>query len=91
MQNQKTVAPPPAISTVTPVEPTWIRLAPAKAGARCPYSSLSRAAMNLLVLNCKQNGFSAPVKSIHPKNIGRLVLWLGNGGLKEYLQNQLVA
>lgn len=84
--NTSAVAPP---STAATVEAHWIRLPSPKPGGREPRTGLSRAAINLLILPCKQNGFRAVVKSIHPKGCGRLVLWMGKGGLKEYLENQL--
>jgi hypothetical protein len=73
---------PPVV--VPPVEPIWTRLPPP--GRRHELCSLSRSAINNLIL-----GPSPVVKSIHPPGAGRLVLWLGAGGLKEYLANQLCA
>lgn len=42
-------------------EPLTIRLP--RTGQRCPWTGLSRSAMNELILPCKANGFSPPVKS----------------------------
>ena len=43
-----------------------------KTGKRCPITGLSRSAINLLVLPCKENDFKPPVKSHSLKKPGQL-------------------
>jgi hypothetical protein len=51
---------PPRIITA-PVTPETIRLP--EPGTRCPFSGMSRSALNALVLPTEANGFKPPVKS----------------------------
>jgi len=44
-----------------PAEPEFLRLPPP--GVRCPFTGLSRSALNELILPTKQNGFTPPVRS----------------------------
>jgi hypothetical protein len=50
---------PPRIQT--PAEPEFIRLPPP--GVRCPFTGLSRSALNELILPTEANGSSPPVRS----------------------------
>jgi hypothetical protein len=43
-----------------------------KSGSRCEITGLSRSAINLLVLPCKENDFKPPVKSHSLKKPGQL-------------------
>ena len=43
-----------------------------KSGKRCPVTGLSRSAINLLVLPCKQNDFRPPVRSHSMKKPGQI-------------------
>jgi hypothetical protein len=45
----------------TPAEPEFLRLPPP--GVRCPFTGLSRSALNELILPTEQNGFTPPVRS----------------------------
>lgn len=51
----------PARVAIQPIQPEWIRLP--KPGTLCPWTGLSRAKMNELILPCAANEFRAPVKS----------------------------
>jgi hypothetical protein len=44
-----------------PAEPEFLRLPPP--GVRCPFTGLSRSALNELILPTEQNGFTPPVRS----------------------------
>ena len=44
-----------------PAEPEFLRLPPP--GVRCPFTGLSRSALNELILPTKQNDFTPPVRS----------------------------
>jgi hypothetical protein len=66
-------------------EPLTIRLP--RTGQRCPWTGLSRSAMNELILPCKANDFLPPVESKVLQSQGRsrgvrLVIF---ASLKEYL------
>jgi hypothetical protein len=50
---------PPRIQT--PAEPEFIRLPPP--GVRCPFTGLSRSALNELILPTALNNFAPPVRS----------------------------
>ena len=50
---------PPRIQT--PAEPEFLRLPPP--GVRCPFTGLSRSALNELILPTELNGFKPPVRS----------------------------
>jgi len=50
---------PPRIQT--PAEPEFLRLPPP--GVRCPFTGLSRSALNELILPTESNGFNPPVRS----------------------------
>ena len=45
----------------TPAEPEFLRLPPP--GVRCPFTGLSRSALNELILPTELNGFKPPVRS----------------------------
>jgi hypothetical protein len=71
--------------SIETAEPLTIRLP--RTGQRCPWTGLSRSAMNELILPCKGNDFSPPVRSkvllAQGKSRGiRLVIF---ASLKEYL------
>jgi hypothetical protein len=53
------VSTPPRIQT--PAEPEFLRLPPP--GVRCPFTGLSRSALNELILPTELNGFKPPVRS----------------------------
>jgi hypothetical protein len=55
----ETIQIPPRIQT--PAEPEFIRLPPP--GVRCPFTGLSRSALNELILPTEQNDFAPPVRS----------------------------
>ncbi len=44
-----------------PAEPEFLRLPPP--GVRCPFTGLSRSALNELILPTEQNDFTPPVRS----------------------------
>ena len=72
------------------VEPLTIRLP--RTGERCPWTGLTRSAMNELVLPCKANRFSPPVRSCVIKAAGRsrgirLIIF---GSLKKFLGEKTV-
>ena len=50
---------PPRIQT--PAEPEFLRLPPP--GVRCPFTGLSRSALNELILPTELNDFAPPVRS----------------------------
>lgn len=52
---------PPVAPTATPIKPEFIRLP--KPGFQCPWTGLSRSALNELVLPTAANNFKPPVKS----------------------------
>jgi hypothetical protein len=54
-----TIQIPPRLQV--PAEPEFLRLPPP--GVRCPFTGLSRSALNELILPTKQNGFTPPVRS----------------------------
>lgn len=71
--------------SIETAEPLTIRLP--RTGQRCPWTGLSRSAMNELILPCKANDFSPPVKSTVLQSQGRsrgirLVIF---ASLKEHL------
>ena len=55
----ETIQIPPRIQT--PAEPEFIRLPPP--GVRCPFTGLSRSALNELILPTAQNDFTPQVRS----------------------------
>lgn len=62
-RNQPTTAPveiPPRVITA-PIEPEFLRLP--KPGWPCPYTGLSRSALNELILPSPRNGNKPPVRS----------------------------
>jgi hypothetical protein len=62
-QNQPTTAPvaiPPRVVTAT-IEPEFLRLP--KPGMLCPYTGLSRSAINEMILPTPRNDFKPPVRS----------------------------
>jgi len=62
-RNQPTTAPveiPPRVVTA-PIEPEFLRLP--KPGLLCPYTGLSRSAINELILPTPRNDFKPPVRS----------------------------
>ncbi len=54
-----TIQIPPRLQA--PAEPEFLRLPPP--GVRCPFTGLSRSALNELILPTKQNDFTPPVRS----------------------------
>jgi len=58
-QTIETIQIPPRIQT--PAEPEFLRLPPP--GVRCPFTGLSRSALNELILPTELNGFKPPVRS----------------------------
>jgi hypothetical protein len=52
---------PPAVPTSAPLRPEFVRLP--KPGMLCPFTGLSRAKLNELVLPTPANGHKPPVKS----------------------------
>ncbi len=54
-----TIQIPPRLQT--PAEPEFIRLPPP--GVRCPFTGLSRSALNELILPTTANNFAPPVRS----------------------------
>jgi hypothetical protein len=74
---------PPRIQT--PAEPEFLRLPPP--GVRCPFTGLSRSALNELILPTRANDFKPPVRSFCIRKRGaktgiRLILY---GSLKAYI------
>lgn len=72
------------------IEPLTIRLP--RSGERCPWTGLTRSALNELILPCKANGFAPPVRSKVLKSEGnsrgiRLVIFQS---LKCWLLNEEV-
>jgi len=62
----------------SPTRPEFIRLCPP--GQRCPWTGLSRSAMNALILPTVGNGYKPPVKSFVLRKRGaktgvRLISW----------------
>jgi hypothetical protein len=51
---------PPRV-VIAPIEPEFLRLP--KPGLLCPYTGLSRSALNELILGTPRNDFKPPVKS----------------------------
>jgi len=51
-----------------PPRPEFIGLP--KPGTPCPYTSLGRSSLNILVLPCKENGYKPLVKSINLRRPG---------------------
>lgn len=80
MNNNSTQGPvevPPRVVTA-PITPEFTRLP--KPGTLCPYSGLSRSALNMLILPCRQNGNRPPVRSFVLRQRGaktgiRLIDW----------------
>ncbi len=64
----------------------WIRL-PKK--GRCPYSGLTRSALNNLILPCPINGFKAPVRSVslRKRNQVRGTRLIHYGSLMGYIRD----
>jgi hypothetical protein len=54
------IAVPPRVVTAT-IEPEFLRLP--KPGTQCPYTGLSRSAINELILPTPRNNFKPPVRS----------------------------
>jgi hypothetical protein len=52
----------PTNAALSPIQPEFVRLP--KPGTLCPWTGLSRAKMNELILPCAVNEFHAPVKSV---------------------------
>jgi len=50
--------------------PEFLRLP--KSGERCPYTSMSRTGLNLLILPCAANNFCPPVRSISLRKRGQV-------------------
>jgi len=68
---------PPRVVTA-PIVPEFTRLP--KPGTLCPYTGLSRSALNMLILPCRQNGNKPPVRSFVLRQRGaktgiRLIDW----------------
>jgi hypothetical protein len=61
LQHTGAIPVPPLPARATTVYPETIRLP--KTGTTCPWTGLSRSAMNQLVLPCRQNNFRPPVRS----------------------------
>lgn len=55
-------------SEISTIRPEFIRLP--RAGKSCPHTSLSRTALNALILPTPSNGFLPPVKSIVVRHRG---------------------
>ena len=77
--------PPPRVVTAT-IEPEFLRLP--KPGMLCPYTGLSRSAINELILPTERNNFKPPVRSFCLRQRGaktgiRLVAF---GSLCEYIR-----
>lgn len=66
-------------------EPITIRLP--RTGARCPWTGLTRSALNDLVLPNKANNFKAPVKSrlLKAKGAARGIRLISFASLKDHL------
>jgi len=72
-----------------PQRPEFIRLP--KPGKQCPYTGLSRAYLNMLVLPNKMNGWNPPVKSVslRPKGALRGVRLVHFDSLLKYLYQRM--
>jgi hypothetical protein len=74
---------------VSAAQPEFIRLP--KSPDRCPFSGLTRAALNKLILSSSTNAFRPPVKSIvlksSPRN-SRGIRLIDYQSLKAYLHGQ---
>jgi hypothetical protein len=69
------------------IRPEWLRL-PKK--GRCPYSGLSRSALNELILGSEQNGGRPAVKSVSLRKRGQLrgTRLINYDSLMDYIASQ---
>lgn len=83
-----TIAPVQPAEGVPP-KPEFIRLP--KPGKQCPYTGLTRAYLNMLVLPNKGNGWNPPVKSVslRPKGSQRGVRLIHYGSLIAFLYQRM--
>jgi hypothetical protein len=85
---ETTILPVAAHSQPLRTAPEYIRLP--RPGTRCPFTGMSRSALNNLILPCELNGYKPPVRSVSLRRRGavRGTRLIDYQSLMDYIKSQ---